>query len=324
MPISYPLDTTGTASSNLVSSEIHTLTEINDFTHRIIIPSFAPFYLDNLVVEHISSTNVVTALEEDVDFVTVLIYESASRSIGKMLYGGLSINTELLNGTIRITYQTLGGDWTADPQYVLERIAESNYNPRITIWDIVTDKPNQFPPTNHDNTIDTTYGYKELLDKFDELVTTIANNPNSSSALLSHITAIGNVHGVTKDMVGLGFVENYPVASDLEVTNKDLVDKYVTLRQLISLDLFGSATILAALTAHTSATGNVHNLTKAQINLDQVVNYPIATPTQITNLELANAYVTLAQVIPLIQRLVNDAVAKNTISPETLYMSSNT
>lgn len=322
MPISYPLDTTGLASTNLVEAEIHTLTEINDFTHRIIIPTFAPFYLDNLVIEHISALNIVTTLTKDTDYVVCLIYESASRSIGKMLYGGISINTELLNGTLRVTYQTLGGDWTADAQYVLETIAESNYNPRITIWDIVTNKPNQFPPTNHDNTIDTTYGYQELLDKFQELIDTIANNPNTSTPLIAHLTAI-NPHGIDKVLAGLGNVENYPIATDQEVMDKDPLDKYVSLRQIVSLGLLDTTALNLLINTHISNSTNPHSVTKAQVGLDQVVNYPIATPTQITNLELVNAYITLAQAIPLIQRLVNAAIANNNISPESLFIAGN-
>ena len=321
MPISYPLDTTGVNPTNLIEDEIHTLTEINDFTYRIIIPTFAPFYLDNLVLEHVSPSNVVTVLTKDVDYVVCLTYESASRSIGKMLYGGLTINTELLNGTIKVTYQTLGGDWTADAQYVLEAIAESNYNPRITIWDIVTNKPNQFPPINHDNQIDTTYGYQELLDKLQELITTVANNPNSSTPLIAHLAA-NNPHGVNKTDVGLSNVENYAIATDQEVMDKDLLNKYVTLRQMVSF-LLDNTALIALVNNHESNTSNPHNVTKTQVGLSDVVNYPIATPTQINNLELVNAYVTLAQVIPLIYRIVGEEISKNNVSAETIYISSN-
>ncbi len=320
MPISYPLDITGVAPSNLIQNEIHTITEINDFTYRIIIPSFAPFYLDNLVLEHISPLNVVTTLVRDVDYTVCLTYLGASRSIGKMLYGGLSINTEILNGTLRLTYQTLGGDWTADAQYVLERIAESNYNPRITVWDVVTNKPNQFPPTNHSLDINVTYGYQQLLEAIDSLITAIVDNQNGSSALIAHIANTNNPHGTDKVDVGLDNVENYPIATDQEVMDKAVVDKYVTLRQMVTLNLFDTTAILAALATKANIS---HSHTKSEIGLSDVVNYPIATTTQINNLELVNAYVTLAQVIPLIQKLVNDAVAKNNISPETLFISSN-
>src|SRR5574343_1327482 len=131
--VSYPFDQTGLSPANLVVDEIHTLTEINDVTYRIIIPEFSPFYLDNLVVRHTDSTGVTRDLIQDVEYVPCLLYVGATRSIAKVVYGGLSINTELLNGVIKITYQTMGGDFCADANYVLERIASSNYNPRTAI-----------------------------------------------------------------------------------------------------------------------------------------------------------------------------------------------
>ena len=47
-----PFDPTGLASTNYVEDEVHTLTEINDATYRLIVPTFAPFYLDNFKFVH--------------------------------------------------------------------------------------------------------------------------------------------------------------------------------------------------------------------------------------------------------------------------------
>lgn len=317
-PVSYPLDTTGLASSNLIVNEIHTLTEINDFTYRIIIPTFAPFYLNNLLVQHVSPSNVVTTLVVDVDYTICLIYNSASYALGKMLYGGITINTELLNGTIKIAYQTLGGDWTADPQYVLEKLAEYVYNPRITIWDVVTNKPNQFPPSPHSNDIDTTYGYQELLDKAQEIIDSIIANNADPSSLLVHLLDFNNPHATTKTHVGLSNVVNIGVATDQEVIDKATIDKHITLRQALTLDLFDVTSIEAEI-ATKSAIGHTH--TKTDVELSDVVNLPLATPTQLTNLELANAYITLAQAIPLINKIVAKAIQDSTPSPESLFIN---
>ena len=320
-PVSYPLDTTGIAPSNLVVGEIHTLTEINDFTYRIIIPTFAPFYLNNLLVEHVSPSNVVTTLVVDVDYTICLVYNSASRAIGKMIYGGITINTELINGTIRINYQTLGGEWTADPQYVLEKLAEYVYNPRITIWDVVTDKPNQFPPSPHDNNIDTTYGYQELLDKIDEVITSIIANNTNPTNLLTHLLDLANPHSVTKTQVGLSNVANIGIALDQEVIDKNTVDKLVTLRQILTLDLLDQTSLIASIDGHIANVLNPHNVTKTQVGLSDVVNLPLATTEQLNNLTPANAYITLAQAIPLINSIVIKAIEDNTPSAESLFIN---
>lgn len=233
--VSYPLDTTGLAPTNLIVDEVHTLTEINDVTYRIIIPEFSPFYLDNFVLKHVDSLGVETPLLIDVDYYLCLPYVAASRSIGKMVYGGITINSELIEGTVKVTYQTIGGDWCADASYVLERIAESNYNPRLAVWDQITNKQDLFPPINHSLDIDQTYGHQQLIDSINSLASTIVNSPNPSVPIVQHLIATDNPHNVTKLQVGLGNVENLPLATPDDIANRTPVPKYVTLEQVLQL-----------------------------------------------------------------------------------------
>lgn len=233
--VSYPFDQTGLSPANLVVDEIHTLTEINDVTYRIIIPEFSPFYLDNLVVRHTDSTGVTRDLIPDVEYVPCLLYVGATRSIAKVVYGGLSINTELLNGVIKITYQTMGGDFCADANYVLERIASSNYNPRTAIWDTLSNVQDLFPPIQHPQNIDTIYGYQQLIDAINALAQTIVGGPNPSLPIVMHLTDSNNPHTVTKAQVGLSDVVNLPLASPDDIANKAPVDKYITLAQALEL-----------------------------------------------------------------------------------------
>lgn len=228
MPSTYPLDTSGLAASNRIVNELHTFTEVNNSRYRIIVPNFAPFYLDNLSLSHESPGGVITPLSENEHYMLALPYIGATRSIGKMLYGGISFNTEFPNGTIRVTYQTLGGEWTANFNYVLERLATMAYNPRTTVWDIVTDKPSAFPPLPHDQSLDYIYGPRELIDAINGIAAQILNRPAPN-----------------KIVVGLGNVSNLPMASDAEVLSAIMEvgtpgagttpgnEKYITLRQLV-------------------------------------------------------------------------------------------
>lgn len=196
MTVSYPFDTTGLSAANLVANEPHTLTEINASTYRILIPEFAPFYLDNLKLTHVAVNGALTVLVPDVDYYVSLPFVGASRSIGKMVYGGLSINSRLIDGHIKVDYQALGGDWVADAQFVRERLAEMIYNPKTTIWDIVTNKTNEFPPINHDLNMDQTMGLDSLVAGMNSLVTAIANKVQPATQ--SQVTAgTDNVRYVT-------------------------------------------------------------------------------------------------------------------------------
>lgn len=231
----YELDTTGINSNNLIENESHSLTESNSSPYRLIIPTYSPFYLDNFNLRYDNGLGNIISLVEDVDYSLCLPYVAATRSIGKLLYGGISINNNSINGTLLIDYQTLGGNWTGDPAYIITRLSELLYNPKITIWDVVTDIQDLFPPINHDQSADYIYGYQDLITAINNLADIIANSPSQSLSFVQHLTDEVNPHNVTKVQLGLGSIVNLPLASDAEVTARDPLDKYVTLKQLVNI-----------------------------------------------------------------------------------------
>lgn len=234
--VSFPLDTTGLSSVNKITREPHVLTEVNSDTYRIIIPTFAPFYLDNFVLEHKAINGNVTPLDMDVDYTIALMYLGASRSVGKAVYGGITMNTDLPNGTILVTYQNLGGEWVADSSLVLERLANMAYNPRTTVWDIVTDKPNAFPPTNHNQSLDYVFGQQDLINAIHRLVSSLAAQPGAMEPILRNLIANNQlVDMLTKDRVGLSNVVNLPIASPTDIAAGFPVQKYVRHDQVLQM-----------------------------------------------------------------------------------------
>ena len=82
-----------------------------------------------------------------------------------------------------------------------------------------------------------------------------------------------NPHNVTKTQVGLGNVENYPVATQTEAENGVSSTRYMTpLRTQEAIN----AVAITALDSHRGDTNNPHNVTKTQVGLGSVANYPIA------------------------------------------------
>lgn len=284
MPVvTYPLDTTGLSPGNLILNEAHTLTELNSNTYNLIIPKFAPFYVDNFKLRHISDTGVITNLQEGYHYNFALMYLGGTRSIGKALYGGISIIETLVNGYISIDYQTLGGDWTADSQYVLTRLAEMAYNPRVTVWDVVTNKQQIFPPINHDNNMDYVYGHGELITKLNEIVVAIINSSVTLDPLLTRL--INNI-GIDKASFGLDQIANLPLATDTEVRNKTVVDKYVTLSQVVreilpNLDGSGNIFVLNSTTTVGNqvvdqVNTNVYRSLKYMVQINTLTNYQVS------------------------------------------------
>jgi len=234
--VTYPFDSSGVAPENLVANELHTVTAINAVPYRILIPIFAPFYLHNLKLEHVDLTGVVKPLDEGVDFYPSLPYMAATRSIGQYLYGGLVFNNDLMNGTIRVTYQTLGGEWCADVDYVHGQLLESIYNSRVVWWDQITDKQGVFPPIEHSHDVGSFYGHTELLLRLEAIREAIMTAPASAPAsYLAHLLDSQNPHQTNKAQVGLGNVPNLALATDADVANALFEDKFITLRQVLLL-----------------------------------------------------------------------------------------
>lgn len=235
--VTYPFDSTGQAVSNLVSGELHTLTEVNARPYRVLIPVFAPFYLHNLLVEHIAQDGAVTPMTEDVDYYPVLQYMAASRSLGQPVYGGFSFINDLPNGTIRLRYQTLGGDWIADPDYVYQQLLEAVFNRRSTWWDMLTNVQQIFPPLPHNEHTDDLEGHEALIDKLETIrQALLQTDPSLAAMLQAHMAAHGAAaHPLQASDVGLDQVANYPMATDQEVLARQPLNKYVTLRQILLL-----------------------------------------------------------------------------------------
>lgn len=183
MQITYPLDLSGVNPSNLVKKELHTTTEARFRDYHFIIPNFAPFYVDNFKMWHKSGDNLIE-LTEDVDFTFALPYDTGTRTTGKQMYGGVTLNNLNLNGVLLIDYQTVGGDQVADRLAVLTYLADRAYNPRTTNWDVVTNVPNALPPVPHYQDYSQFFGQEELVGMLAQIRDAILSNSSFTAETL--------------------------------------------------------------------------------------------------------------------------------------------
>ncbi len=174
MPSLYPLDTSGNAASNLVVDELHTTNEAHFRDYFFLVPIFAPFFVDNFSLK-MNLGGVITELSEGPHYSFALEYVAGTRSTGKPMYGAISLNNINVSALLSITYQTLGGDWVVDRLHVLNTLAEKLYNPKTTTWDVITDKPEIFPPEPHFNDYNNFYGLEEEVQALNQIRDAIAN-----------------------------------------------------------------------------------------------------------------------------------------------------
>lgn len=193
--VSYPIDYTGQAASNLVVDEPQVLTVTNSDPFRYIIPNFAPFYVNNFKIVAKSATGSDIILKHGIDYDFNMKYIGATRAIGLVVYGGVTIINRNIQGTVYITYQCLGGKYSADRNYVIQTIAENNYNPRMVAWDQVTSIQETFPPTQHAQDLDTFTGYRDLIDAINSLTAKIGTTPEPLKEMLfQHVLDYNDPH----------------------------------------------------------------------------------------------------------------------------------
>lgn len=227
-PNTYSFDGSGTLAANLVQDELHTLTVINFRDYHYVIPNFAPFFAESLVVQFRDDPIEPYAnLIEGIDYYPALQYIGATRATGKPIYGALSFNNLSLAGELKITYQTVGGEWTLDVAKLTELTANIIYNPRTTTWEQVTTPPAHFPPLAHAWQLDDLVGQSEILSALDAIEQAILDQ-DIDADLLNHITNYTNPHRVTKSQVGLGKVQNYSPATIAETIAAQSAELYVT------------------------------------------------------------------------------------------------
>lgn len=192
---SYPIDYTGQAASNLVVDEPQVLTVINGGPFRSLIPDFAPFYVNNFKIIADDGEGGEYELTYGLDYQFIMKFIGATRGIGYVVYGGVTILNKQVMGTVKLQYQCLGGKYSADRNYVVQAIAESNYNPRMVAWDQVTSIQEVFPPTQHAQQLDTFSGLTDLITAINEIGAKIAETPDPLQGMLyQHILNRNDPH----------------------------------------------------------------------------------------------------------------------------------
>ena len=228
-PTQFILDLTGVAPSNLVKNELQTVSSAQYNDHHIIVPNFAPFYVDNFKLK-LRLNGEERLLVEDVDYSFTLSYVTGTRTTGKNMYGAISIHNLDINGILELEYQTIGGDQVCDRLYVLTYLADKAYNPRTTIWDIITNVPNALPPAPHYQNYDTFYGQEAVVTKLGEIRDAISSNSSLTSdqirTFLEQLKSISLTNFVLRSgstMEGPLFLKGDPV-EDKEAATKHYVD----------------------------------------------------------------------------------------------------
>ena len=215
----YPLDLTGELVSNRVS-EVQTLTPDNGVRRQMIVPALAPCYFHRMKLEYQDMVGGVwLEAVPHTDYQPFCEFSELSQAAAYPLYGAITINNTSFEGSVRLTYQTLGGNFVLDRKATLERLARVVWNQREINWSQVISLPNTFSVDTHEhdseNDIIGLLGFKNAITA---ALTGFVDNslPADVRAMAAHILDQDNPHVLTAGDVNLQNVPNLPPANDTE------------------------------------------------------------------------------------------------------------
>lgn len=266
MPISLdtptlPFDPTGTRESNKILNESQILVSVAARDFHFIVPKLAPFFTESFKGRFRDQSGTTRPLVEGVDFYFGHKFHDASLATAKDLHGSISFLNTDLEGVIYMDYQSVGGVWTLDETKLAEIVANELYNPRTVQWEEVADYPAQFPVIDHEWNLVDLVGMSEVVAALEGITEALLTSGDTGIA--AHIADKENPHEVTKFQVGLGNVLNYGVATNAQMVAGTATNVYAT---AAGVKAAITAQALGPLSAHTSATGNVHGMVAADIN----------------------------------------------------------
>jgi hypothetical protein len=268
----YPFDPTGTAETNLVVRERHTINPPDYTDYYFIVPFVGPFFENNLQIQHFPSGKILVKGE---DYLLGYRFLSASRATANQVWGAISLLGRELTGVLEVTYQTLGGDWTINEAIAAEMLANVMSNPRRTSWEQIHGPMQNFPVIDHEWNLVDMVGMSEVNLTIRSIAETI--EAASGATINNHLNDINNPHNVTKAQVGLGLVQNFPIASAGEAAAGTSNERYMTpLRTAAMIQALSGNDI----TTHATDMNNPHAVTKTQVGLGNVDNYSTATDNE--------------------------------------------
>lgn len=186
MALKYPFDSTGKLPSNKIQNELQSPTNGNGVDPYLILPDVAPFYGNSMVVVD-DRGNTLTV---GVDYYLAYHWKQGTDHTGLPVYGGIILIGENALRSVRLNYQTLGGEYTSVRSTIIKEGIVA-LNTTLTIdWDTA---PTAFPPTAHNHELDGIKGMSELLKGLENIATALGQ-PNP-------VINISDIHDLDTDFL---------------------------------------------------------------------------------------------------------------------------
>lgn len=219
---------------------------------RCIAPMYAPFFKDSLKIYDGLSTTPLTTGQ--FKLANIIPLPTAMAGMGKEVYAIVVITDESVSDNITLDYQTVGGDFVQSFEAALTLLEALSQDNRPASWPNIIDRPALYPPDLHLQAIGDTIGWEYAAVAIQQIREAILNgDARSNDQILAYIDM------QTAALQGL-------IAAQAQVGHP--------------------------LGDHIANTNNPHNVTKAQVGLALVQNFPVATVAEAQAGTALNRYMT--------------------------------
>nr|DAT15809.1 MAG TPA: structural protein [Caudoviricetes sp.] len=164
----YPFDPKGDSPDNLVRDEIHEI--LADKPEPIFYARNGAFYNDSLRV-----TLDGRPLTLNTDYQYCFYWSYASEASGHPVSLAIQIINKNLLGTVKLTYQVVGGEYigyVTGLEELLKTLPLRNPN---TFWDEILERPDAYFPMRHLHHVNDVFGLTKLVVVFDQIRAVLAN-----------------------------------------------------------------------------------------------------------------------------------------------------
>ena len=137
--MSYILDGTGASPDNLVSNELIQVNTVGKAEPQLHFLDNVLFYSKNFVAVYTDLNGGVRTLVYGTDY--LFDFKISGIVDDNPIYAALRIENQTLNGTVALTYQALGGNWSLPLLSVREFLNSTNYNDRVSYVSLAPETP---------------------------------------------------------------------------------------------------------------------------------------------------------------------------------------
>lgn len=159
----YPFDPTGRQESNLIQKEYHTITAANRTPQNVLIPGYAPFFRQSLVVTDLATGQpLLEGIDYTCEWPVISASENSATEAYTPIYGGIQFIDNNITGRFSLKYQTIGGQYALDGIEIAQALANQANDPLVTKYEDIIGKPLTFPPLEHVHSIEDFVGFEDL------------------------------------------------------------------------------------------------------------------------------------------------------------------